>query len=91
MKQDMTAILNEVRHMNNEELNDLVEAIKMQRQFLARHKVRSLIVGDRVRFNSGRRGVVEGKVTKVNTKNVKVQQDNSYTVWNVPANMLEKI
>lgn len=91
MKQDMTAILNEVRQMNNEELNDLVEAIKMQRQFLARSTVRSLIVGDRVRFNSGRRGVVEGKVTKVNTKNVKVQQDNAYTVWNVPANMLEKI
>jgi hypothetical protein len=82
-----------LRAMNESELNMVIEAIKMQRQFNNRMAVRSVRVGDRVKFNSGRadRGVITGTVQKVNIKNLKVKQDNSFTVWNVPAGIATHI
>lgn len=73
--------------MNDQELMQVVEAIRMQRQYLARMAIRSIVAGDRVSFVTRGRKIV-GKVTKVNRKNVKVREDNSVSTWNVPANML---
>lgn len=88
MKQDMNQIINQVRQMNNEELSELLEAIKMQRQFLVRSTVRQLVVGETVRF-TGRGRVITGEVIKVNRKNVKVRE--GFTTWIVPANMLTQV
>jgi putative ribosome biogenesis GTPase RsgA len=76
--------------MSNDELEQAIVAIKQRRQFLSRSAVRAVRVGDRVSFDSGRnrRGMILGTVEKVNVKNVKVLQDNSMTIWNVPANLL---
>jgi small-conductance mechanosensitive channel len=76
--------------MSNDELEQVILAVKQRRQFLSRTNIRSVRVGDRVSFNSSRagRGTITGEVTKVNVKNVRVKQDNSFTTWNVPANML---
>jgi hypothetical protein len=75
-----------IRGMNNQEISTVIEAIKMQRQFNSRMATRSIRPNDRVQFNAGRnRGVITGTVQKVNIKNLRVKQDNTFTIWNVPA------
>jgi uncharacterized protein YkvS len=77
-----------IRSMNNDELNQVVEALKLQRTWLARSTARSLSVGDTVEFK-GRAGVQQGRVTKVNPKNIIV--DCGYTRYKVPASMLSLV
>ena len=78
-----------IRNMNNDELAQVVEAIKMQRTWISRTTARALAVGDTVQF-TGRNGLKHtGKVTKINRKTVIVNE--GYTNWKVPASMLEKV
>lgn len=73
----------------NDELNQVIEAVKLKRQYLARQAVRSFIVGDKVQFTS-RGGVpVGGTVKKVNRKYIIV--DTALGGYRVPATMLEKV
>lgn len=79
-----------IRNMNNDELAQVIEAVKLQRTWLARTTARALAVGDTVSFTESRRGLtVTGKVTKINRKTVIVNE--GYTNWKVPASMLEKV
>ena len=70
----------------NDDLNQIIEAVKLQRQYLSMQSIRVLRVGDTVEFTARGR-VIRGTVTKVNRKNVKVREAG-YGTWNVPANML---
>ena len=79
-----------IHGMNNDELSQVIDAIKMRRSFIARDTARSLTKGDTVEF-TGRGGTIRGTVEKINTKNVKVREANSFTVWNVPAAMLRQV
>ena len=85
------SVLNAIRQMDNDDLNEVLRAVKDQRNWLARSTARSLTVGDRVRFDAGRRGFILGEVTKVNPKNILVRQDGAFTTWRVQASLLEKI
>lgn len=77
-----------IQGMDKDELEQVIEAVKLRRNFIARSTVRSLNVGDTVSFDAGpRRGVRVGTVTKVNRKNVKVKEAG-YGTWNVPASLL---
>ena len=78
-----------IRDMNNDEINQVVEAIKLQRTFNARQATRSLMVGDIVGFDAKSRGYITGRVTKINRKTVLVKDSASNTVWRVTASMLE--
>ncbi len=69
-----------------EELNDLIEVFKSHRTFLSRKAVRSFSVGNTVSFRNGKGTRIEGKVTKVNQKNVMVRYNR--TTWRVPARLL---
>ena len=85
MNKVQTAIT-EIRNMNNDELNQVVDAIKLQHTYLARTTTRSLTVGDTVSF-TGRGGrTVTGTVQKINRKTVVV--DEGITRWKVPASLL---
>ena len=77
-----------VSKMSLEDVKMVSERLNMQRTFLGKQTIRSLMKGDRVSFN-GRRGLTEGTVLKINIKNVVV--DTGSTRWNVPASMLTKI
>jgi hypothetical protein len=77
-----------VSKMSLEDVKMVSERMNMQRTFLGKQTIRSLMKGDRVSFN-GRRGLTEGTVLKINIKNVVV--DTGSTRWNVPASMLTKI
>jgi hypothetical protein len=83
-------VITAIHNMNNDELNQVVEAIKLQRTFLARQKAVTFRVGDTVNFAA--RGMqVVGTVTKVNTKTVAVKQNNAFTTWRVHASLLKKV
>lgn len=77
-----------VSKMSLDDIKMVSERLKMQRTFLGKQTIRSLMKGDRVSFN-GRGGLTEGTVLKINIKNVVV--DTGATRWNVPASMLTKI
>jgi len=78
-----------IRNMNNDELNQIVDAIKLQRTYLARTMTRAMAVGDTVEF-TGRGGrTVTGTVTKINRKTVIVNE--GFTNWKVPASLLRVV
>ena len=75
-----------IRNMNSDQLNQVVEAIQMQRTWLSRTAIRNFTVGDEVEFN-GKRGYKSGTVKKINKKYVIV--DCGSEQWRVPATMLK--
>ena len=87
MNKVQTAIT-EIRNMNNDELNQVVEAIKLQRTWLARTTAGALAVGDTVEFDARGR-IVQGVVTKINRKTVIVKE--GYTNWKVTASLLKVV
>lgn len=79
-----------IHKMNNDELNQVVSAIKLRRNYLTRQKAVTFMVGDRVSFAA--RGMqVLGTVTKVNPKTILVKQDNTFTTWKVHASLLTPV
>lgn len=78
-----------IYQMNNDELNQVVEAIKLKRTNLAREATRKFMVGDMVQFTSNRTGgKVNATVNKVNRKYVVVTAHIGGQQWRVPATML---
>ena len=75
---------------SNDDLNRIIEAVKLQSTWLARQKAVTFRVGDQVSFAA--RGMqVLGNVTKVNTKTIQVRQSNTATVWKVHASLLKPV
>jgi hypothetical protein len=74
---------------SNEELENLVSAIKERRAILARRAKCSIRVGSAVKFSH--RGVIYlGKVTAIRTKKAAVACTSPVAItYNVPMNMLE--
>jgi hypothetical protein len=73
----------------DDELKQIVDAVKLQRQFISMQNIRSVVVGDTVEFEARGR-TVQGTVAKVNRKNVKVKEAG-FGTWNVPASMLKRV
>ena len=74
---------------SSEDVDLIVQAIKLRRNQLHTQKAQSFRVGDTVSF-TGRYGRTEtGKVTKVKIKYVVV--DTGMSRWNVPGNHLTKV
>ena len=70
----------------NADLNLIVEAVKLKRQYLERTAVRQFIVVEKVQFTN-RRGVpVGGTIRKINRKYIVV--DTPIGGYRVPATML---
>ena len=79
-----------IRNMNNDEINQVVEAIKLQRTFNARSSARALSVGDTVQFTGRASRTVVGTVEKINRKTVVVNSPTQGK-WKVTASMLTQI
>lgn len=80
-----------IRNMNNDEINQVVEAIKLQRTYNARTATRSLMVGDTVSFDARTRGVITGTVLKINLKTVQVRCNRTQGLWKVTASALKQV
>ena len=71
----------------NTELTSMTDAVKWNREHLARQIKRSITIGDNVEFTSSKTGrLMRGHVTKVAIKYVTV--NTGMGLWRVPANML---
>lgn len=71
----------------NTELTSMIDAVKWNKEQLARQIKRSIGCGDNVEFTSSKSGrLMRGFVTKVAIKYVTV--DTGMGQWRVPANML---
>ena len=80
-----------IYQMDSDQIDQVVEAIKLKRTHLAKTIARSIVVGDIVSFNGRRGQTVTGKVTKVNQKTVVVRDSTTQIQWKVTASMLTKL
>tara|TARA_B100001564_G_C20464857_1_gene589783 strand:+ start:226 stop:498 length:273 start_codon:yes stop_codon:yes gene_type:complete len=80
----------DIGKMSNDQLNEIANAVNMRRKRIQKQAIRSMLVGNIVSFET-RKGTITGRVRKINRKNVVVQESNTDTRWNVPANLLTKL
>ena len=81
-----------IYQMDGPQLQEIVEAVQLKRQFLAKQAIKNFIKGDMVQFVSRRTGgKVNATVEKVNKKYVIVSTHIGGEKWRVPATMLTKL
>ena len=89
MANNVTKVVEVIYKMNNDELNQVVDAIRLKRRYLAKQAIREFKIGDMVQFTSKRTGGrVNATVEKVNRKYVIVSTHIGGEKWRVPASML---
>ena len=81
--------LAQIHRMTSSELDLVVQAIKLRRTNLAKTKVRSLSVGDRVRFTTRSGETIRGSVGKLNRKTAIVNTGGQQ--WRVTASLLTRL
>ena len=92
MSNNVTKAVEAIYKMDNDELNQVIEAVNLKRQFLSKEAIRNFVVGDMVQFTSNRTGgKVNATVEKVNRKYVIVSTHIGGEKWRVPASMLTHI
>jgi hypothetical protein len=79
-----------IYQMDMNELNQVVEAIKLKRTHLAKQTARMFMVGDVVSFTGKRGELVTGVITKVNPKTM-IVKSKSGIQWRVTASLLTKL
>lgn len=88
----MQDIINQIRTVNDRAaLSEIARAVRDQETWLAKQMTRSLVAGDTVRFDAKTRGIITGKVIKINPKTVKVRCDRTGMIWRVAASLLERV
>jgi len=76
-----------LQEWTNTELTSMIDAVKWNREQLAKRVKYSIRIGDNVQFTSSKTGrLTRGFVTKVAIKYVTV--NTGMGLWRVPANML---
>ena len=79
-----------IRNADRDELNQIIEAVKLQQTWLAKQSARTFSVGDAVQFTGRGRRTVVGTVSKVNPKTIVVDSP-SQGRWKVTASMLTSL
>ena len=79
-----------IRGMDSNEIDQVVEAIKLQRTFNAKQSARNFMIGDAVQFKGRAGRTVVGTVSKVNPKTIVVDSP-SQGRWKVTASMLQSL
>ena len=76
---------------SNEERKQIVDALNNQRRVANEVATKQLHIGARLKFTSSKgRGIIEGIVTKINKKSVKLDCDE-HGRWTVSPNLLTLI
>ena len=85
----LNKMIEDINLLNSDELNRVIDAVKLRRNSLHAIDAHSLKIGDRV-FFTGRHGVLEHvTVEKIKIKYVLVRTDRGQR-WNVPGSHLTK-
>ena len=78
-----------IYQMEGTQLQEVIEAVRLKRQYLAKQAIKKFVIGDMVQFTSKRTGgKVNATVEKVNRKYVIVSTHIGGEKWRVPASML---
>jgi hypothetical protein len=86
----LNKMIQDIYTLNSDELNQVVDAVKLRRNQLHSLDAHSLRIGQRVSFQ-GRHGITEkGTVRKIKIKYVLVETDRGQR-WNVPGSHLTQI
>ena len=83
------AVLEAVSKMNGEELNRVIEMVKMRRNMLAQVTKSAFRVGDKVEWNGKYGGIDKGTIKSIGPKNVKVMAETN-VLWTIHPNLLRK-
>lgn len=80
-------------NLSNDELNNIIDAVKFARANIAKVNIRTIRAGTSVQFTSSKTGKnVTGEVTKVGRKFLIIREHGvNYGNWRVPANMVQVI
>lgn len=90
MQKKVEKIIEGIYTLNNDELNSVVDALKLRRNQLHYQDAQSFRIGDRVSFK-GRHNVIEkGTIEKIKIKYILVRTDRGQR-WNVPGSHLTSI
>ncbi len=91
----MVDVLKEVNKMSEEQLTQLVYAIKDRRDYLNQKNLNGFRVGDKVKWSDGRglnKEHYTGEVFKINPKTVAVRETaRAWSKWRISPNLLTKI
>lgn len=79
-----------IYQMDMNQLNQVIEAIKLKRTHLAKQTARKFMIGDVVSFTGKRGELVTGVITKVNPKTM-IVKSKSGIQWRVTASLLTKL
>ena len=91
MCNNVTKAVEAIRKLeSSDQINQIIDAIKLQQTYVARNAARSVQVGSVVTFE-GRRGRVTGEVLKVNQKTIVVLDQSTQQRWKVGASMVSAI
>jgi putative ribosome biogenesis GTPase RsgA len=85
----VTKAVEAIYQMDNDQLNQVIEAVKLKRNHIAKQAVRKFLVGDKVSFIDRNKRRTHGIVEKVNKKYI-IVDTNPGPKWRIPGNMLEK-
>ena len=92
---EMSNTIIHVSKMSEEELTDLVYAIRDRRDILRYDKLKNFKVGDKVKWTHGRgtgKASYKGEVYKVNYKTIAVtEKGRGWMKWRISPSMLTKI
>lgn len=81
-----------IRNASSSELTAIINLVKERQKALERKAAVAFAVNDKVRFDAGRRGLIEGVITKINIKTIQVKQTNGLAItWKVSPSLLKKV
>ena len=85
----VTKAVEAIYQMDNDQLNQVVDAIRLKRNQLSKLAVRQFLIGDKVSFIDKNQRRAYGTVEKVNKKYI-IVDTNPGPKWRISATMLEK-
>ena len=84
-----------IEQMNEEQLTNIVYAIKDRRDYLNQKNLNGFRVGDKVKWSNGTgltKEYYDGEVIKINPKTVAVRETaRAWSKWRISPNLLTKI
>jgi exosome complex RNA-binding protein Csl4 len=92
MCNNVTKAVEAIRKLeSSDQINQIIDAIKLQQTYVARNAARSVQVGTLVTFEGRRGNTVTGEVLKVNQKTIVVRDSATMAKWKVTASMVSPI
>ena len=92
MCNNVTKAVEAIRKLeSSDQINQIIDAIKLQQTFVARNAARSVQVATDVTFEGRRGRTVTGEVLKVNQKTIVVLDQSTQQRWKVTASMVSPV